>query len=433
VILSPTQIEQFDPSTPFGCKRKWWFERVGGRPKAPMAGTELGTAVHSTLETFLKGGPQGGLHDLVIGAPGALEWLMRLRTAVEHIEFKVDESAGLKLAGVPVVARIDWTATHPYGREIGDHKTTSNIAKYAKTPGELKRSIQMNIYAYRFLSCGQDVSRLTQDFYQTKGAKKFLPVSVEISKPEIQSRILEIESTVEEIVKASKLSKVEDLEPNEKVCNIAFGCPHRAYCPRSGEINMASLLDMFKAASIPTPPPAAALSPDAPASDPKLAADPPKLEATKKITIDDSQNPKGDAVSPPPPVPAPASAPPPARLRIGSGEPAPTPPSPKRPGRPPGAKNKPKEFAEPPVFPGQLPLGPPITPQAASPVEIDRITIRHGARVGLPNYSSATVEVEMSALVRGPLEEAKELLSLQCKALMRKELEVYTPKPEVKP
>ncbi len=423
MILSPTQIESYDPTTPFGCKRKWWFERIDLRPKGIIGGGELGTAVHTTLEDFLRGGPQGGLHDLVIGAPGALEWLIKLRPRVVVIEKKFDD---LLLAGVPVQGRIDWIANigDDGALELGDHKTTSVIAKYAKTAGEIKKSIQMNVYAKHLVSGGalegDDTLRMTQDYYQTKGAKKFEAVSCETTKREINSRILEVEATIEEMVKASKVTRPEEIEPNLKACNIGFGCPHRAYCPRAGEFNMASLFDAFAAPATKYPEPVvSALPPDAPASNPALAADEPKV-ALPKLVIDDSKNPTGDAVAPATPLPTPE----PATVVPPEGTP--------KKGRKPGSKNKPHATDEEIAQMKSVAVVPSVP--SLGPVTVNRIMIRHGVKIGKPNYSSATIEVEMEGTVNGSLEAAKEALSLQVRGAMRKELEVYdTPATPVKP
>ncbi len=402
--ISPTQIESFDSSTTWGCPRKWWFDRRMPRPPADK-NLMLGTAVHSTLEDFLKGGPQGGLHEVVIQAPGALEFLLGLRKRIKVIEKKI-EPGELLLAGVPVAGRIDWVAGSP--DEVGDHKTTSSIARYAKTSGQLRESTQMNIYAATI-----DVHdlKITQDFYQTKGAKKFEAVSCTTTKPFIRERICKIESVVEAMVQADKANKPEDVIPDETKCNIGFGCPHRNYCPRSGDINMASLLDMFKVIPptqaetalidyqkpestpqpvVGTPPqvPVGALPPDAPKSDPALASAGPKVE--RKLVVSDDEPVNTDTEKP-------------------------------RRGRPPGAGNKPKPMEV--IIPPYVPA----TPQSG-PIQIERITLRHGAKIGRPNFSSATVEVEMTALVTGGLEAAKEALSLQCRTVMVKELSIYDTK-----
>ncbi len=380
--LSPTQIESFMPSTPFGCGTRWWFDRR--MPKAPPdRNLILGSAVHATLEAFLKGGPQGALHELVIQAPGALEFLLKLRKRIAFVEFNIKD---FKIAGVPVWGRVDWAANPD---EIGDHKTTSIIAKYAKTEGEIKNSVQMNVYAAALADgLGHDI-RLTQDFYQTKGARKFLPVSVLTTKPFIAERVCTIEATVEQMVKADAALKPDDVEGDVSKCYIGFGCPHRAYCPHTKkEMTMVSLLDMFKTPQIvpitPIDEVAQVLPPDAPKSDPKLASQRPK-----EVEVDHDDDP----------------------------ETAPK----KLPGRPPGARNKPKTE------------NPALTQAAA--VQVERITIRHSVRVAVPNSygSSNGVEVEATGFVTGSVEDAKASLSLQVKNMMMTELEIYTKQIKVEP
>jgi hypothetical protein len=437
-ILSASQIESFDPATEWGCKRKWWFERIGGKAHEKDRALTLGDAVHQTLETFLLGGEQGGLHDLVIGAPGALEWLLKLRQRIAHVEIAFGPGVchppmkiflpETLLAGVPVRGRIDWIANSSDGLELGDHKTTSVIAKYAKTPGQVKKSVQMNIYA-KWLGERRafDLLRVTQDFYQTRGAKKFEPVSTTISKLENKSRINEIEATVEEMVKVSQARTPEEVAPNEAVCFKGFGCPHRAYCKRSGDVDMASLMDAFFPTEVPAEL-AAVLPPDAPASNP-----PPPLPVVEagKLKIDDSKNPTGDAVAPQPSaVPSEVVVPgpinplgevvPTSSTTVPSGGAATTPKKRGR-GRPAGSQNLPKDLGVP-------------KEDAAPVVQIDRVSIRLDVKVGKPGFSSVGASVEMGGLVAegATLKAAKDAVSQQVRIALVEELARFEKKEEVK-
>ena len=408
MILSASQIESFDNNTTFGCKAKWWFERVDPlRVEVPKDGALLiGDAVHQTLEAFLKGAGQGVLHDIVIGAPGALEFLIALRKRVKVVEHEF-QGKELILAGVPIRGKIDWITFDEDAKDcqftLGDHKTTSVIAKYSKTPGQLRASVQMNIYAAwleRNLVPFEQL-RMAQDFYQTKGAKKFSLVECELSKPDHDSRILEVEATIEEMVKASHVTDPATLAPNLKACHIGYGCPHRAHCPHltKGVFDMSSLLDAFKSV-LPAAPPPSVLPTDAPKSDPVAA---------KPLVIDDSENPTGDKVAPKVEVPAP-------KVEV------PAPKIEKKRGRPLGSSNKHASQEEIAQMQGVA-----VVPSIGSlgPIKITKITIRHEAKIGLPNYSSAGACVEMEAEVLGDAEAAHKSLSLQVKAAMVKELEVY--------
>jgi hypothetical protein len=292
VILSPTQIETFDPATTWGCNLKWWWTYVAGKRGPQDASMALGEAVHGTIETFLKGGDQGVLHDLAM--PG-VAFLAKIRPLVQLVEKKI-EPGELEIAGVSVIGRIDALANSSVADvNLIDWKTTSNIARYAKTPGGLAESVQMMVYSAWLLQFDVNTIELTHGYFQTRG-KKFEPVNKLVDRKHVENRIEIISSTVE-LMKVAGVAKTPDqVAPDTRKCRIGFGCPHRAYCPHAGDFSMASLLDAFKKNSPggvsdavlvpPTSAPAPAVQlitpPDQPKSDPLLAADPPKLEAVRE-------------------------------------------------------------------------------------------------------------------------------------------------------
>jgi hypothetical protein len=428
LILSPTQIETFDPETVWGCNLKWWWSYVMGKRGVQDASMALGEAVHGTIETYLGGGAAGVLHDIAL--PGAA-FLERIRPKVRLIEKKI-EPGELELAGVPVIGRIDALADSEIADvNLIDWKTTSNIARYAKTPGQLAESVQMMVYSAWLLQFDVNSIELTHGYFQTKG-KKFEPVNKLVDKKHVEKRIEIISSTIELMKVAGDAKTPDQVAPDTRKCRIGFGCPHRAYCPHAGEFNMASLLDAFKKSSpggvaeaqLVSPVSAPILTritpPDQPKSDPKLAADPPKVEVTPKRE-------NMQIIDVPPPPPTPPIAPPPELLQE----------LPKKgPGRPKGSTNKPKDLG---ATPAALALSAPVVAASAptataealkaEPAKVTRITVRHGAKIGQPNYSSATVEVEYEALVTGNVEAARESVSMACRAAMMKELEVYTKPP----
>lgn len=330
----------------------------------------------------------------------------------------------------------------------------------------------------------------TQDFYQTgKRGKKFDPVSVSVLKPEIDKRILEIEATVEQMKLVEQKAKPDDVEPDTNKCDIGFGCPHRAYCPHYGAFNMDSLLDAF---AVPATP-AQEIVPTSSASQLSVAMDVPAPKVRKLAVTDVVEDGSAAVIAEPadtePPALLPLDAAPRAHVQTpasalvdakpvkGSDKPiaasAAAQPAARR-GRPPGSKNKPKapdatqiaqqvtaaaqsvttapvpkageepakkpavdpgpeteaEIVEIPAPSKPAPVAPAETPKGVpGPVQVDRITIRHGARIGMPNFSSATVEVEYSAIVHsGSVDQAKDIVSLACRKAMHDELEVYVKK-----
>jgi len=434
VILSPTQIELFDETTPFGCERKWWFAYVKkvGREEIPQMA--LGTAVHATIEAFMLGAEQGVLHDLA--TPG-LDILIRKRNRVKLVETKI-EPEDFQLEGEGITGRIDYVGTHDeFGIDLTDWKTTSSIAKYAKTVGQIRKSIQNGIYAgFLFKRTGVDQLYSAQVYFQTKGAKRAEEVGCAVTKSENDQVLLRVGEIIRRMQVVATKTKPEDVKPDTTKCKIAFGCPHQSYCPRSGEFNMASLLDMFNnpsktvnpgpaevvkfdAKPHETPKPTgvpngvapgvqeggAAVSnkitpPDQPKSDPALAALPPKLEAAPKhenMKIKDveekptpeqggsteSGTPQG---SPSTTTPAPGEAPKRGR------------------GRPPGAKT-----AE------------------AGVVQLKTVVVRHGIWIGKGNFSGFKTDVEVTADVPAGMtfEATREVVSQNCRAALEKELKAW--------
>lgn len=447
MILSASQVESFDPDlgNPFACKTRWWLEHPGGHESGKDWSKDKGTAVHETLERFLKGEPQGCLHETVIGAPGALEFLIPLRKRIRFVEaaFKpgtphppqIPWLPPVRIGGIDFSGRIDWLAAdavEPQLFDLGDHKTTSNIAKYAKTVGQLKKSPQMNIYARWLMQIEPWAEiRLSQDFYQSKGTKKFELVTTKLLQRENAERILSIEATVEEMVKTSAVTAPEKVAPNLKACRVGYGCPHRAHCPHVKEFSMASLLDMFTAAPAISQPAVTERAPVVPrVAVPTVATGVLPVDAPPSNPPSPASN--GQAASSPP-------LPPQAGVSGASawekGEPAPAvqvaSETPKR-GRKPGSKNKPKDFASPEEIAQMQSVVVVPTIPSLGPVTVRSISIRHDVKIGLPNYSSAGIAIEYGGTITegASAEEARQSLSLLVRNAAVKELEVYQPKKE---
>lgn len=432
LTLSATQIETFDPLTTWGCNRKWYFTYVRKLRGPPDKSLALGDAVHQTIEAYLKTGNQGVLHDVAI--PG-VHTLIGYRPRVKLIEQKFESA----IAGVKVVGKIDAVVPDPAAFEVVDWKTTSSIGRYAKTVGQLRESTQMNIYGDyllgHFSELELDGMTYTLGYFGTK-KREHECVSARVTKQDIEQRILTIGETVSRMVRVAAETDIERVEPNEAVCNIGFGCPHRAYCPRSGSFNMASLLDAFKLVPGVAEQPAPEKQPDpapapvstAPAEGvlPPDAA--PREQKVRKLEIK-------DVVEAPPAVPSASVQESATVAPVGPPPEVLAEPERKGPGRPKGSKNKPKVFAPPPAAAPEAPAPAAVPEPVSKPeqtIQIERITLRHGAKIGMPDFSSVTVEAEYTALVHGNVETAREQLSMFVKAAMMKELETYVKKSQEK-
>lgn len=398
-------LETADPTSPFGCERKHWFAEGPMQLKGftGNAATELGDVVHKGNETFLETkGATNSLHPRALPGKALIEAYIPRIIGIEH-KFK----GGLEVAGLPFAGRIDLLASpaegDPVQAEIVDWKTTSSIAKWAKSHFEVGISTQTTVYAkwfYNVLAENSDPLRLSMVYFQTKDAPRVEKRTDVVTREDVESRwntaIVPLALRALDISKETDINKVP---ANLAVCDIAFGCPYRDRCPREvpdpfglskrKEQKMPSILDKFK--QIQTTASGAPAAPPAPPPEPV----PPPKEKPLPPPAPPAPPPVFEAV-PPPRTAAPAQVPPPLPTAPGGPDDGPSapppPPKPRGPGRPPGAKNKPKPtFTKPPD----------LTPGEVTFVEEPRVTsvsVGRSFTVNLGNYQSAKVEVAMSAV-----------------------------------
>lgn len=266
IKASPSLINSFDPSTPFGCERRGWFKYVAGKEEPSTGNQALGIELHRLNEEFLLG------REVKSEIPEALILFELGRAKLVELKsgdssFHVEHAIETELAGVRVSGFCDFSAP---GLVI-DWKTTSDIRKYGKKAEELLGDTQMLIYAHSLSTRSEEVS-LAHGQYQTRGTPRFNFVEALISKDELDEKIeLVIVPKIERIKTLVAESDVTKIDRNTKTCGM---CPHRGYCPTKGS---EAIMSIFNKYSKPAPQQAAVpeiLPPDAPKSDPALAAEP---------------------------------------------------------------------------------------------------------------------------------------------------------------
>ena len=357
-VLSPSLLNTFDDSSAFGCQRRGWFKYVKGLPEPTTDAMTKGTHLHAMNEEYLKTGK------LLLGTPEQTAWFNAGR---HYLEGLVSDLVNDPTRTVTMLTEhplpSDFTV---YGVKVSDRsrcdvvirgaspaiidwKTTSDIEKYGKTPGQLAKDTQMLIYAMAFHPTAERVV-LTHGQYQTKGRVRFHASEVELTRKELDDNyervIFPLVETVRSVAAEKEVKNVKAVS-DDRSDSRCRRCPHNAVCPTTQSSLSESLaMSIFNrirqqnAAPAPQPEtpaaPVAVLPPDAPKSDPAKAAEP--VEGFSPV---------------PPPrrnliVNAPTSEPSPsADLAAEAPKPTPAPaPEPEKkrgPGRPPGAKNKPKE------------------------------------------------------------------------------------------
>lgn len=263
--ISPSSINKFDASAPFGCQRRWWYRYVQGLDEPQSGNQFLGESLHALIEARLtqqevnmQTDPEA--NGLYLAGEAMIEEVAKRR--ILAVEASV---LGYSLAGVKVQGYCDVVTSDG----IIDWKTSSDIRRYGKTAEDLATDTQMVMYARAFHPDREWV-KLAHGQFQTKGNKRtnFVEVAVE----QIDLALHEgnvIIPLVEEMKKAAALDDVSKLPRNEKSC---FNCAYRSHCPTQEGNTIMSFFMKLGATKSETPAPV--LPPDAPKSDPALAAAP---------------------------------------------------------------------------------------------------------------------------------------------------------------
>lgn len=402
--VSPSSINAFDATTPFGCERRWFFRYVLDKPEPQTGNLMLGTNLHAMNEEYLAN------NKLLLSTQQCTDlfnqgkhYLDEIRPRVKAVEQQVKAS----LAGVPLLGYCDVVLEDG----IVDWKTSKDVKRYGKKPFELKRDTQMLVYARELLP-GRETWKLVHGQYQTEGKTLFSLSETVIRKYELDAHFENvIIPLVERMKKAAGEKEVSALQADREKC---FRCPHKLYCPKEEDPIMSFLSKFKKQNEVVVVEPAPVLPPDAPASQPALAAKPVEgftpVPAPRKMNIVDV------------PVEAPASPPPPAPVAT----PADAPAAKRGPGRPPGAKNKPKEEAR-EVADRQVAAAVRgfVAEVNGAPLTVKTVTLTHGLTLNLGNYNSARVDVAMSAEVAGDLSAAFAQLSDLVREKLSEEMEGY--------
>lgn len=241
LTYSASQIEAWED-----CPRKWGWDKIDSIRRADTAATKLGTAVHNQLERYLKGEPFdfASDHHAAQLAQGATPFLPAPRAyglAVEAEDLQFPSPTYPHLW----TGRIDWYLHAPGKLTIGDHKTTSSIAKWAKSTIVLRRDVQANIYAKFGLIIRPELGEieLQWTYIQTRDARLVEPRKLTVLRPEVESRFAEIDATANEITIARQgIQTAKDLPYNSDSCDKYGGCSYQHLCNLSPLVQLRSFM-----------------------------------------------------------------------------------------------------------------------------------------------------------------------------------------------
>lgn len=226
--VSPSQLKTYDDSQPEGCNRRWGFIYLDGLPRDESAATRFGSAMHKAIEDDLNGITRLDLTTRVgkVAAAG-IHFVPRLHPL--HIEGNFNfERNGFHYRGVLDV-RTKAAEGHPL---LLDHKSSSNIEKYALTPTTLTTDTQAVFYAYYgLLNSDHDIIDLRWIYYRTRGAPKGHAVDARMTRNQVAENFVPIEQLTRKVHHDLKAPKANDLRPNPSACH-AYNkpCPYLVHC-----------------------------------------------------------------------------------------------------------------------------------------------------------------------------------------------------------
>lgn len=231
------------------CNRRWWFEKVAKVPVPSTPALELGGDIHRQIEEWYESRttPTHASAALLVASglipepgPGIL------------IEHPRDYGLAIYSANVPIRGRIDLfnkTKLESEGRiEVWDWKSKADF-RYAKTPDELGRDVQMMIYAkYAFAwHKPQDVVFVHGNIKTGKGTGYKIvraePVTFDVVE-EYGRHV--VEPIVREMKVCATAPSFEEAPPNFNSC-YAFNkpCPFLEKCT-VGQSASVSIAMLFK-------------------------------------------------------------------------------------------------------------------------------------------------------------------------------------------
>lgn len=245
--LSPSQIDTFKD-----CARKWAFTYVEGIRPPPQGSAALGAAIHAQLEKYLKGQP---FDFTTPGHPGdiAAGGLPLLPMPGKHLEveksFKFRSKTGIWYRGF-----VDLCVPPEHRAEavplIHDHKSTSSISRWAKTPEILRTDSQAIIYGKSALLRWPDSPAVDLQwmYLQTKRPYVSKLVTLQLSREHVEQEFDKIEVDGAKILTTLKNTKrALDLAPTVSACRQYGGCPFQSQCNLSPSQFLAATMTEAKA------------------------------------------------------------------------------------------------------------------------------------------------------------------------------------------
>lgn len=274
-------------ATAFGawatCPRSWWYRYVAKRYSPDSEGMVFGTALHATLESYLKSGEWPSLDvltgfaraagrrsgltvsaDLVLGAAQAgqasLDEILADAGDRLEVEWAFSYKAGDFYDDLPTRGAVDVVWTSGDLAHVRDHKGSKDAAaEYHTTPDRIGSDPQMLLYAGVRFPYGSD---------RPPGGVVVGHLRYQRTSPSVHRAIISPTPTtwgqvddyigltrdiVKEMSAAVEVVDAQEMEYKKSGCGAYGGCPHANYCPATQPAfpigGVMGLMDQIKAAA----------------------------------------------------------------------------------------------------------------------------------------------------------------------------------------
>lgn len=233
--------------------------------------TALGKAVHSLFEAYWRNEKVDWTSfpgQIAASGLGYLPWAGKgtpspeLQIGNQPTGLAEGEGAPLRIklfgtwwAGSRDLVWLEPSPRPDEGLSLWDYKTSASIARYAKTPDDLQRDLQCNLYALVTMIEDAYVTELpcTWLYLETKSVRRAAPVRTTISLANAE-RV--VQSWVPIAQRLDAIESVDAAAPNPDACAAYGGCPHHVSQggPCTALRNIGALLSARRKSRMPLTP-----------------------------------------------------------------------------------------------------------------------------------------------------------------------------------
>lgn len=250
-MWSPSQVDTFRD-----CPMKWAYRYLGGISAPPHASAEFGTRVHAVRERWFREGlfPKSDSEEDKVARLGLSE-LPQPKMVLVEVGFKLAPPGlgvvqGLIDIFVPDQGAIGYQPVANLGTMgvplVHDHKTTSDIRKYAKSVEALRTDAQVSVYGTAALAyTGAGYVDFCWHYLEKGRSLKHEPRRLRLSSSEVVESFEKVLGDARKMLSlfdARDSLRVEDVPRDARACDKYGGCPYLAICPITTEERCASMM-----------------------------------------------------------------------------------------------------------------------------------------------------------------------------------------------